>query len=292
MAAAGHLRVAMAHFMLSTEQSGNKEIHPVNRTRTKDRSMGLLAARWRYAMLIDIQHLELFRRCTTPGQLKGAITEFLAPLGLEYWMYALDLPIMEDRECRYLLSNYSSGWRKRNFDFEHLRLDPAIAHCQSHATPVLWVKDASSYPTRNTDAAVEPVFREADELGLKWCFTVPLHGLGCSWGLASFASTKSAIENDPRPLLPQLHLLAHSIHEAGHRYASDATQSGVPHLTGREQECLYWAASGKTYWEIGQILNISERTVVFHEQNAAHKFGVSSKQAAIARALVLGVINL
>ena len=62
-------------------------------------------------------------------------------------------------------------------------------------------------------------------------------------------------------------------------------------LTEREKECLLWAAEGKTSWETAQILQISERTVIFHLQNAARKLKVVNRQHAIARAVVLGLIT-
>ena len=46
--------------------------------------------------------------------------------------------------------------------------------------------------------------------------------------------------------------------------------------------------SRKTGWKIGNIVNISERTVTFHLQNAAQKMGVVNRQQAISRALSYG----
>jgi LuxR family quorum-sensing transcriptional regulator LasR len=48
---------------------------------------------------------------------------------------------------------------------------------------------------------------------------------------------------------------------------------------------------GKTSWEIGRLLSVAERTVVFHLQNATQKLGVSGRQAAVARAIVSGLIT-
>ncbi|WP_447973005.1 LuxR family transcriptional regulator [Nitrospira sp. Kam-Ns4a] len=41
----------------------------------------------------------------------------------------------------------------------------------------------------------------------------------------------------------------------------------APVLTKREREVLEWMKEGKTNWEIGRILGISERTVRFHVGN-------------------------
>lgn len=69
-----------------------------------------------------------------------------------------------------------------------------------------------------------------------------------------------------------------------------APAARFPSLTRREIDCLRWAAEGRTSWEIGQLLNISERTSIFHLQNATHKIGVSGRQAAIKKAQLMGLI--
>ena len=62
-------------------------------------------------------------------------------------------------------------------------------------------------------------------------------------------------------------------------------------LTDREVEILRWTAIGKTAWEIGSILKISERTVNFHLQNLMGKFGVHNKTHAAAKAMSIGLIH-
>jgi len=61
-------------------------------------------------------------------------------------------------------------------------------------------------------------------------------------------------------------------------------------LTDRELCCLQWAAVGKTSWEMGKILGLSERTVNFHIHNACRKLGVHGRQAAITVALQAGLL--
>lgn len=65
-----------------------------------------------------------------------------------------------------------------------------------------------------------------------------------------------------------------------------------PHLTEKELEVLRWVKDGKSYWETGQIMSISERTVKFHLSNIYKKLKVVNRSQAIYRALCLGYINL
>lgn len=240
----------------------------------------------------DFDQLELLLHCETSEALSAAITRLTANLGFEHWMYALDLPVIDDRRTQYMLGGYPSDWVAHYFDHDYLHLDPVIGHCHSRTTPFIW--PAGESRPSNADPrtlAVWRMFQEAAEFGLRSGVTAPVHGLGCSWGLFSFSASTPFVRAELRERVPQLHLLTSYIHEAGHRFARGESLPATPHLTTRELECLHWAASGKTSWEIGRVLSVSERTVVFHLQNAARKFGVTARQQAIARAIGLGLIN-
>ena len=64
-----------------------------------------------------------------------------------------------------------------------------------------------------------------------------------------------------------------------------------PRLSGRELQCLEWVSAGKTSWEIGLIIGLSERTVNFHLFNACRKLNVYGRQAGVAQALRLGLLT-
>ncbi|WP_084421664.1 helix-turn-helix transcriptional regulator [Henriciella litoralis] len=62
-------------------------------------------------------------------------------------------------------------------------------------------------------------------------------------------------------------------------------------LTPRERQCLILAMKGKTAWESAKIMNIRERTVTFHVQNAMMKMGTPSKHLAWIKAADLGLLE-
>lgn len=62
-------------------------------------------------------------------------------------------------------------------------------------------------------------------------------------------------------------------------------------LSQKELACLHWASLGKTSWEVGKILGVSERTVNFHIQTACRKLGVHRRQAAITVLLQAGLLH-
>ena len=69
-------------------------------------------------------------------------------------------------------------------------------------------------------------------------------------------------------------------------------QSTATNLTPRECEVLRWVANGKSAWEIGEILEITKRTVDEHVQTAVRKLGAANRTHAVAIALRGGIIKL
>lgn len=61
-------------------------------------------------------------------------------------------------------------------------------------------------------------------------------------------------------------------------------------MSEREIEILRWVAEGHTNRQIAARLNITERTVNFHLNNAMAKLEVGNRTAAAVRAVVLGIL--
>ena len=61
-------------------------------------------------------------------------------------------------------------------------------------------------------------------------------------------------------------------------------------LSLREEQCLIWAARGKTYEEIGEITGLSYYSVRSHLDIARHKLHGANLTNAVAIALAQGVI--
>jgi DNA-binding NarL/FixJ family response regulator len=78
-----------------------------------------------------------------------------------------------------------------------------------------------------------------------------------------------------------------------HRLA--ATEKGPEkselRLTEREVQVLTWVARGKSSADIATILEISERTVNFHLDNAMRKAGVATRVQAAVKCAMLGLIE-
>lgn len=71
---------------------------------------------------------------------------------------------------------------------------------------------------------------------------------------------------------------------------TEVDETASEQLTARQLEVLKWASAGKSAWETGAILAISESTVAKHLEAARQRLGCSSKAQAVARAFSQGLL--
>lgn len=62
-------------------------------------------------------------------------------------------------------------------------------------------------------------------------------------------------------------------------------------LSNRELEILRWIGSGKTNWEIAQVLGLSESTVKNHIHRILHRINANSRTQAVVKAIELNLIH-
>lgn len=70
-----------------------------------------------------------------------------------------------------------------------------------------------------------------------------------------------------------------------------ATPPDQTPISPREREILHWMLAGKSNWEIGMILRISEWTVKNHVQHILKKLQASNRSHAVAKALSMGLLD-
>ncbi len=69
-------------------------------------------------------------------------------------------------------------------------------------------------------------------------------------------------------------------------------ESHLVRLSDRELEVLKWVSMGKTYWEIGVALTISDKTVKNHVQSIMKKLEANNRQHAVSKAFRMGIIKI
>lgn len=213
-------------------------------------------------------------------------------LGFDYFLYGARFPTSFVKPQVAIISGFPGEWWSHYKASGYMKVDPTVNHCTKRITPLPW-KDIGP-AVQKSEPLAHKLMAEARDYGLKSGVSFPAHGAGGESAILSLVSKDDHKASEERIVqsLPLGHLITGYIHESAKQiFAKKELPLAKAQLTQREKECLLWAAEGKTTWETAHILNISERTVIFHIQNASSKLNVSNRQHAIARAVSQALIS-
>jgi LuxR family transcriptional activator of bioluminescence operon len=192
-----------------------------------------------------------------------------------------------------VIENLPSQWCKVYFERGFQNCDPITKYCLSNTVPILWHKliELPEY----SDSCYKVVFVAAQNFGLNSGISIPFRTATGDMGMLSLISqlAPEKIELLLTTITPYVMLLICHLTECIDRnnwLGHTKFTAGDVNLTGREYDCLFWACEGKTSWEISKILGVSERTALFHLNNAVKKIGAKNRQHAVAKGLLSKII--
>lgn len=224
-----------------------------------------------------VQFIQDVRQQRTLDELSAYMNLTLAELDIQrFSLFELG---MDATEGNGALTNFPTEWGERYDDKKYEYHDPVHKKLLRSKCAFAWGDlKAEGY----LEGKSKKIFHEGGDFGLRDGITIPVFNTNGYTAVITFAAERLA--DDPR-LRPALHLIALYFHG---RYVelSDANRpNDFPDLTPRERECLRWTGRGKTDWEIGEILGISESTVHNHIENAKYKLRVTTRVQAVVEAL-------
>ncbi len=220
--------------------------------------------------------------------LRGEVVRFAAELGFNTVtaLTVVDHPLAPPEFIT--VDNSPEGFRETLTDASVGRKDPVMQHCKRQSVPIIW--DQSTYVRHGQEALWEQQAHFGYRTGIALALHLP-EGRHFVLGV----DRDQPVPADKRELtrvVADLQLFAVMAQDAALRILAPPPPPGdTPSLTPRELECLRWTMDGKTAWEVGSILGISERTAVLHVNNAMHKLGCVNKHQAVVKALRLGLIR-
>lgn len=202
-------------------------------------------------------------------------------------MVVVDRPV--GRPEFHSIDNAPEAYRQALENPEGGRRDPVLQHCKRYSTPIIW--DQQTY------------LKEG--LVDKWEQQAPFGyrvGVGLALHLPGGRHFVLGVDRDqslPRHHVDRQRMVADLCLFAAYAQqvalcllaSQQPTESPPVRLSPRELEVLRWTMEGKTAWEVGVILGISEQTVVRHLGHAAQKLGCVNKVQAVAKALLMGLIG-
>src|SRR5271154_6328784 len=180
---------------------------------------------------------------------------------------------------------YSRLWQQRYFLKKYVTHDPVISYGRDTDQPFDWANVSTDDPASKaffTDALNHSVGRNG--------LSIPLRGRRGVFALVSFTSdlSKDEWEHYKAGNMGKLKLLSILIDSAAN--INFKLPAFPVHLSNREEQCLLWAARGKTYQEIAEILGLAFGSVKTHLDAARHKLHCMNLTHAAAVAFATGVI--
>ncbi len=218
----------------------------------------------------------------------GEVVRFSRTLGFNTVSAMAVVDVAVGRSEFISIDNAPIGYADVMFDATNMKRDPVMQHCRRHAWPIIW--DQGTY----TSQGLGELWEEQARFGYRTGIAMALH-LPEGRHFAMGVERDQALPKDGAELarlVADLQLFAVYAQDAAMRVLPPLMVTGaLPSLTPRELEALRWTMEGKTAWELGTILGISERTAVLHVNNAMHKLDCASKHQAVLKALRLGLIS-
>lgn len=223
-----------------------------------------------------------------PGEFRDAVIRFTQQLGFDTVsaVTVLDHPLADSDFLA--VDNAPAAYRDSIDDPAHGRIDPVAQHCKRQSVPIVW--DQDTYTACGQGGLWEAQAPHGYRTGVCLALHLP-EGRHFLFGV----DRAQALPKDPvtvTRIVADLQLFAvHALEAALRLMVPASAQPERPSLTPRELEALRWTMDGRTAWEVGQVLGISERTAVMHIGNAMRKLGCANKHQAVLKALRLGLIH-
>jgi len=236
-----------------------------------------------YAVINSLQ------QASTPDQICSRLTEFTGDFGLTAMLAGTSPPRgnKTDEASHLFAWSYPVEWMERYLERRYALIDPIIRRIETDLTPFYW-ESARPFAQPDQIDEVDRLMNEAAEFKLKNGIVVPL--LTLDGGVAAVSLGGERVEIPPNAGGMLNLVSSFAMARAIELRTVEAAQLEVG-LTPREVECLKWLADGKSEWEIGVILRISEHTADKHLSNARRKLKAVSGAQAIARAIRLGFLS-
>lgn len=241
---------------------------------------------------IVLDFIDKARYCKNVEELSQVIQRIFEDMGFPLWAYQTRSEVVLENPEPILVHNFPKKWEDYYVNNNCSDIDPVIVHGQNLTRPFRWSNLTGQVELTKQENEFQDI---AEDHGMRDGLAIPIIGANGRISMLSLTTDlqKSELDNIFNAHADQILALSFAFHSIAKDFIRDDNLViKRPMLTERERECMLWTAKSKSSWEIGKILGISERTVVFHIENAKKKFGVTNKYHLIIRAISEGYIKI
>lgn len=223
---------------------------------------------------------------STQQELFDTMEKAARALGFDNVLYGIRVEVPVGQPLQHIASGYPDAYQRVYLERQFIARDPTVFHALTKPQLLVW--NDGIYSANSHD-----IMEESRKYGLAHGLSAPVHEGPSIRGMLSLARDKPFEHSKEREQLEAgANVLANAIHVATTRIIlPEVIAEQRPTLSERELECLRWVAQGKSNFAIGRLMSISEGTVKFHMGNVLVKLGVATRQQAITRGMLLGLIT-
>jgi DNA-binding CsgD family transcriptional regulator len=253
--------------------------------------------------LVDrsIELYEPFLHAKSLDDLALALDASAAKLGFPYHATLAVQPVIENGEVCHVFSSVAEkiapSYEEIYRDPLQGKIDPVMQYVKATSVPLAWGQE--TYRAAGKLAMWEQMADCGYQSGVIVAMHLPddchfVYSVDTDQRLPTDSSKVSALVTAAQLVVVHAHAAFEAV--GGHDALCDGNamkcSSSVQRvsLSHREVEVLKWTAAGKTAWEVGRILSISDATVNKHLQAAASKWECVSKIQLVANAIRGGLI--
>lgn len=207
--------------------------------------------------------------------LEARFGQVAAPFGVRFYGTDIAAAPGQTLRPRFLFGQVNHDWTRHYLEAGYAAVDPSVSMLFDTLKPFTWEEAYARRPSREG----ERILGEVREMtGAQQGLVIPIHDRGGETGAVVLSGPELDLSPEVRPVL---HLLAVYFNGVGRDLLELPIDETECPLTERQRECLRWVMDGKSDWEIGEILSISEHTVHKHIEASKRALDVSTRTQAV-----------
>ena len=226
----------------------------------------------------------------TRDELQCEVVKFAQNLGFKTVSAAMVFDRVSRRPEFVTVDNTPPAFEEKFNSEERALRDPVMQHCKTSSRPIAWSQ--STYVRAKQGDHWEDQAAFGYQSGIAMALHLPG---GRHFFLGVDLDGRLTSKPDQlRRQVADLQLFTMYAQEAASRVllpASRESAEPAPCLTPRELEALRWTLDGKTVWEVGRILSISEAMAVSQLSHAMRKLHCVTKLQTALKARRLGLLR-
>ena len=227
----------------------------------------------------------------TGDELFSQVMGFTRQLGFDLATVLVAIDHVDAETEFFNKHNAAPAYADYSEDRAAARRNPVMQHLKHRSLPMAWDREDFAH------VGLGQQWERGAAFGFHCGIALAMHLPGGRHFIISGSRDKPLPNGETgrkevRRMAADLQLFAVHAHEAALRVLAPVARDDPAALpSSRELECLRWTMEGKTAWEVGRILGISEHTVARHLNNATRRLACVNKHHAVMKALRMGIIG-